>query len=64
MEDPGAIKNVRAHSFAKEALLSFDSLSPGFKSDILHGKTGHVAATSRFNAYLSQSYSVIISYTG
>ena len=36
-------------------------LSPGLKSDILHGKTGACgAATSRFNAYLSQSCFIII----
>ena len=35
--------------------------SPGLKSDILHGKTGrNRAATSRFNAYLSQSGLIIL----
>ena len=33
----------------------FRCKSPGLKSDILHGKTGEIAATSRFNAYLVQS---------
>ncbi|MBQ1838339.1 MAG: hypothetical protein II127_01830, partial [Ruminococcus sp.] len=37
-------------------------LSPGLKSDILHGKTGEIAATSRFIAYLCAVTHIVLYY--